>query len=146
MGRCQTVLIIEDSPEDYEIAVRGLTKAGLRNPIRRCVDGQDALDYIFQTKRYTPETAPCPGIILLDLNLPGTDGREFLRKLKGDSQLSSIPVVVMTSSRDARDIEECEALGANTYVQKPVDLAGFLQAIQRLNGYWLEVTILSRSA
>ena len=84
-------------------------------------------------------------MILLDLNLPGTDGREVLEDIKGDAELQSIPVVVLTTSSDERDIEACYQAGANSYVQKPVNLDGFIEAIRRLKDYWLEIAILPRS-
>ena len=81
-------------------------------------------------------------MILLDLNLPGTDGREVLDEIKKDADLRSIPVIVLTTSSDSRDIEACYAAGANSYVQKPVDLAGFVTAVERLKDYWFEIVIL----
>ena len=87
-------------------------------------------------------TAPRPGIILLDLNLPGTDGREVLAEIKGEHALADIPVVVLTTSADHRDVEACYQAGANSYVQKPVNLDAFMEAIQRLHDYWFDVVIL----
>ena len=87
-----------------------------------CASGDDALDFLYHRGRYTPATAPRPGIILLDLNLPGTDGREVLAEIKAEHGLADIPVVVLTTSADQRDVEACYQAGANSYVQKPVDL------------------------
>jgi len=141
----QPILLVEDSPEDYEATVRALKTAGLANPLYRCEDGDEALDFLFRRGTYTdPRTAPRPGIILLDLNLPGTDGREVLAAIKADEDLRSIPVIVLTTSTDERDIEMCYRYGANSYVKKPVDLAGFLHAIHRLRDYWFEVVILPK--
>ncbi len=83
-------------------------------------------------------------MILLDLNLPGTDGREVLAEIKADPQLKQIPVIVLTTSSDDRDVRACYQAGASSYIQKPVDLDGFMQAIERLNEYWFEVVILPR--
>ena len=139
----QPILLIEDSPEDYEATVRAFERSGLRNPIFRCEDGDNALDFLHRRGRYAdPEQAPRPGVILLDLNLPGTDGREVLTEIKQDDRLKQIPVIVLTTSDDARDVEACYRAGANSYVQKPVDMDGFLRAIERLNGYWFEVVVL----
>lgn len=139
----QPILLVEDSPEDFETTERAFRKSGLRNPIFRCSDGDDALDYLHRRGPYAdPAKSPRPGVILLDLNLPGTDGREVLSEIKADPGLKQIPVVVLTTSRDERDVDACYKAGASSYVQKPVDLDGFIKAIERLNGYWFEVVIL----
>jgi len=141
----QPILLVEDSPEDFETTVRAFRRSGLKNPIQRCADGDEALDYLFRRGAYSdPETAPRPGVILLDLNLPGTDGREVLLEIKKDATLKQIPVVVLTTSRDERDVDACYRAGANSYIQKPVDMEGFMKAIERLNGYWFEVVILPK--
>jgi CheY-like chemotaxis protein len=142
----QPILLIEDSPEDFETTERAFRRSGLKNPIYRCADGDEALDFLYRRGRYLDsDTAPRPGVILLDLNLPGTDGREVLAEIKRDSQLKQIPVIVLTTSKDERDVEACYRCGANSYIQKPVDLDGFMQAIERLNDYWFEVVILPRN-
>lgn len=141
----QPILLVEDSPEDYETTVRSLKKAGLKNPIVRCVDGEEALDYLHQRGEYAnSNSAPRPGIVLLDLNLPGTDGREVLQEMKQDASLKTIPVVVLTTSSDERDIEQCYRSGANSYIQKPVDLDGFVRSMARMKDYWFEVVILPK--
>jgi CheY-like chemotaxis protein len=142
----QPILLVEDSPEDFETTERAFRKSGLRNPIFRCSDGEEALDYLFRRGAYAdPVKSPRPGVILLDLNLPGTDGREVLAEIKADSSLKQIPVVVLTTSRDERDVDACYQAGASSYIQKPVDLDGFIKAIERLNGYWFEVVILPKA-
>lgn len=141
----QPILLVEDSPEDYEATLRALRRSGLQNPIYHCVDGDETLDFVFQRNAYhDPALAPRPSIILLDLNLPGTDGREVLAELKHDPELKKIPVIVLTTSADERDVEECYSAGANSYMQKPVCLEGFMQAIQRLTDYWFEIVILPK--
>jgi two-component system response regulator len=142
----QPILLVEDSPEDYEATVRALRKAGLANPLVRCEDGDEALDYLYRRGAFVdPQSSPRPGIVLLDLNLPGTDGREVLAEMKADSSLRSIPVVVLTTSSDERDVDRCYQAGANSYIRKPVDLAGFITAIQRLKDFWFEVVILPKA-
>jgi CheY-like chemotaxis protein len=136
------ILLVEDSPEDFETTRRAFRRAGLRNPMLHCATGDDALDFLHRRGRYTAATAPRPGIILLDLNLPGTDGRAVLAEIKAASGLSEIPVVVLTTSADHRDVEACYQAGANSYVQKPVNLDAFMVAIQRLHDYWFDVVIL----
>jgi two-component system, response regulator len=141
----QPILIVEDSPEDYETTVRAFKKSGLNNPIYRCEDGDDALDFLLHRGKYVDkDKAPRPGIILLDLNLPGTDGRAVLSEIKKDANLRTIPVIVLTTSDDGKDVESCYNGGANSYVKKPVDLDRFIQAIQRLKDYWFEVVVLPK--
>ncbi|HEV7519056.1 MAG TPA: response regulator, partial [Thermoanaerobaculia bacterium] len=116
----QPILLVEDSPEDYEATERAFRKSGLKNPIHRCTDGDEALDYLFRRGAYAdPARSPRPGIVLLDLNLPGTDGREVLETVKADDSLKQIPVIVLTTSADERDVQACYLAGANSYIQKP---------------------------
>lgn len=143
LGPQQTILVVEDSPEDYEATVRALRRAGLANPIFRCEDGDDALDYLRRRGRHVaPARSPRPGLVLLDLNLPGTDGREVLGEIKSDPALRAIPVVVLTTSADDRDVTRCYDDGANSYIKKPVDLDGFLRAIQALKDFWCDIAIV----
>lgn len=144
MQNNKLILLVEDSDDDYYATIRALKKDGnLQNPIKRCEDGQEALDYL-----NTPwsEDHLQPGIILLDLNLPGIDGRAVLKQIKGTARLTKIPVIVLTTSNDYKDIEACYELGANTYIQKPVKLASFFNAIQKLKEYWLQVALLPRDS
>ena len=139
------IMVVEDSPEDFEATLRGFRSAGLKNDIIHCEDGDEALDYLHRRGCYgEPGSAPRPAVILLDLNLPGTDGHEVLADIKKDEDLCSIPVVVLTTSNDERDIAACYRAGANSYVRKPVQLESFLEAIRRLKDYWLEIAILPR--
>lgn len=136
----QPILVVEDSEDDFEATKRAFGKTNLRNPIQHATCGQAALDYLASAN-------PRPGLILLDLNMPGLDGRKTLEIIKRDASLCDIPVVILTTSDDERDISACYSLGANTYVQKPVDLDGLFAAIQRLKEYWFEIAILpARSA
>jgi CheY-like chemotaxis protein len=140
-----SILIVEDSPENYEATVRALRKSGLRNLIFHCADGDEALDFLYRRGAHAqPSPAPRPSLILLDLNLPRTDRREVLATIKHDDQLRQIPIIVLTTSEDARDIGVCYATGANSYMKKPVDLEAFMQAMQRLKDYWFEVVILPK--
>jgi CheY-like chemotaxis protein len=145
MARQKVVLVIEDSPEDFEATVRILRKSGLTSPIFRCIDGEEALEFLFHRGPYSDrELAPRPNVILLDLNLPGTDGRDVLVEIKSDAHLKLIPVVVLTTSSDERDIAMCYEAGANSYMQKPVDMHGFVSSIQLLKDYWFEMVILPK--
>ncbi|MBM4053743.1 MAG: response regulator [Planctomycetes bacterium] len=139
------ILLVEDSPEDYETTVRAFRKSGLKNGIVHCQDGDEAIDYLFHRGKFADAGKHhLPGIILLDLNLPGTDGREVLKEIKKNETLKKIPVVVLTTSSDERDIEQCYADGANSYIQKPVDLSGFFDAVKRLKEYWFEISIIPK--
>ena len=142
----QPLLLVEDSPEDKEATVRAFRKAGVANSIYWCPDGDSALDYLNQRGEYADSSkAPRPGIILLDLNLPGTDGREVLREIKASPDFRKIPVIVLTTSNAERDVESCYDAGANSYIQKPVDLADFLRAIGRLRDYWFQIVVLPKN-
>lgn len=140
----QTILIVDDSDDDYEATARALQKGkNLANPLARCKDGQEALDYLHGEGAYAPPNKPVrPGIILLDLNMPGLDGRAVLKEIKNDPELRKIPVVVMTNSNNERDIEECYQMGANTYIVKPLNWTGFFEAMSRLKEYWFEIALL----
>jgi CheY-like chemotaxis protein len=143
----QTILIVDDSDDDYDATARALQKdKNLSNPLRRCENGRDALDYLRREGRFAPPVdAPRPGIILLDLNMPGVDGRRVLSEIKSDGELRSIPVIVMTNSNDQRDIDACYEIGANTYIQKPLDWPGFFKAMHRLKEYWFQIAVLPRT-
>ena len=141
----QLILIVEDNDDDYLATMRSFKKTSLANPIRRCTNGDQALDYLWQRGEFSALNAPRPSIILLDLNLPGTDGREVLRAIKAATALMKIPVVVLTTSNAEQDIEHCYAVGANSYVQKPVVFEGFIRTIAMLSDYWLNVSALPRS-
>jgi len=144
-NNAQLILIVEDNDDDYIATMRAFKKANFANPVQRCTNGDQALDYLFRRGEFSaPGKAPRPGLILLDLNLPGTDGRSVLHTIKAAPELLKIPVVVLTTSNAEQDIEQCYAAGANSYVQKPVDFEGFIRAIARLSEYWLEVSILPK--
>ncbi len=131
----QPILIVEDSEDDFEATMRALKSANLHNPIIHALTGQEAIDILNGNSKK-------PGLILLDLNMPGLDGRKTLAIIKQDEALKKIPVVILTTSNDERDVTECYELGANTYIQKPVDLDGLFGAIRRLKEYWFEIAIL----
>jgi CheY-like chemotaxis protein len=136
------ILLVEDSPEDTEAMLRALKKAGMDYPIVHCDNGDDSLDFLHRRGKYANRNqAVRPRVILLDLNLPGTDGREVLNEIKTDLTLKAIPVLVLTTSTDERDVENCYQMGANSYIKKPVDAGGFLRTIQRLHDYWFGVVV-----
>jgi two-component system response regulator len=141
----QSILMVEDSEDDYEATIRAFKKANLHNPVFWCRSGRDALDYLKQEGAYkTANNGRLPGLMLLDLNMPGLDGRKTLQLIKEDVRLKRIPVIVLTTSADERDIQGCYQMGANTYVQKPVSFEGLIEAIKRLKAYWFEIALLPK--
>jgi CheY-like chemotaxis protein len=142
----QPLLIIEDSDEDFEAFGRIMQKLAVANPIYRCIDGDDALDYLNHDGEYADLDAPRPAIIVLDLNLPGTDGREVLEQIKQDEDLKIIPIVVFTTSSNPKDVEVCYRYGVNGYIIKPMDVKKLKHTIQILIQYWFEVVVLPNSS
>jgi two-component system, response regulator len=132
------ILIVEDNPHDAEMALRALKKNNLANNILVVGDGAEALDYLYTRGKYADKNYNNrPKIILLDLKLPKVDGKEVLRTIKNDPQKKVIPVIVLTSSKEERDIVESYALGVNSYIIKPVDFDKFVDSIRELGLYWL---------
>ena len=138
------ILIVEDSPEDYDTTLRAFKRVGMKNKVIRFEMGDECLDYLFGRGEYEGKEIVLPGLIMLDLNLPGIDGIEVLKIIKSDFKLKKIPVVVLTTSNDIKDIEKCYQLGANSYIQKPVGFEGFINAITKLKEYWFEISILPK--
>jgi CheY-like chemotaxis protein len=137
------ILIVEDSPEDFEAAVRAFSKAKVPNPIYRFSYGEDAFDFLKQRGRYFKHGAEArPGLLILDLNLPGTDGLKMLQEIRADPALKAIPVIVFSTSNSAREIEACYLAGANSYIVKPSNPEDLFEVIRRLKDYWLEVVTL----
>lgn len=132
------LLLVEDNPEDLELALRALRKAKVANRIHVARDGAEALDFIFGDGAHAGrDLADGPNVILLDLKLPKIDGLEVLRRVKGDPRTRMIPVVVLTSSKEQRDIVESYHLGVNSYIVKPVNFERFSAAVGELGLYWL---------
>jgi len=132
------ILLVEDSPEDLELAVRALRKAHLANRIQVARDGAEALEFIFCEGPHAGRNIENgPRVILLDLKLPKVDGLEVLKRIKGDPRTRTIPVVVLTSSKEQRDVIESYQLGVNSYIVKPVNFEHFLESVQQLGMYWM---------
>jgi CheY-like chemotaxis protein len=140
------LLVIEDSDEDFEALCRIMKKQAVVNPVFRCTDGDEALDFLYHTGIYSnTQNLPRPSIILLDLNLPGTDGREVLQKIKQDEEFKYIPVVVFTTSSNPKDIEVCYQSSVASYMLKPIDINRLVETIQSFITYWLDIVILPDS-
>lgn len=136
--RPMEVLLVEDNPNDVELTLHALKKNNVANPIEVVRDGAEALDFFFCTGAYAGrDPSVMPKVVLLDLKLPKVNGLEVLRRIKGDERTSKIPIVVLTSSREDRDIHECYELGVNSYIVKPVDFTQFTEAVRHLGLYWL---------
>ena len=132
------ILLVEDSEEDRELAMHVLTKEKLANRIFVARDGEEALDFVFCSGRFSERRFELhPKLILLDLKLPKVNGIEVLRKIKGDARTQVIPVVIMTSSREERDLVNGYHLGANSYIQKPVDFLQFREVVKQVGLYWM---------
>ena len=132
------ILIVEDTPEDLELTLRALRKAKLSNRIQVARDGAEAIEFVFCEGQYAKrQIGNVPKVILLDLKLPKIDGLEVLKRIKGDARTKDIPVVVLTSSKEQKDVVESYRLGVNSYIVKPVNFEQFVTAVQELGMYWL---------
>jgi len=138
MAALGRILLVEDDPRDVELTLTALEDYNLANEVVVARDGQEALDYLFKEgESAAGQTGTAPHVVLLDLNLPKISGLEVLRRLRADERTKRLPVVVLTTSAEERDIIESYDLGANSYVRKPVDFVQFLEAAKQLGLYWL---------
>ena len=132
------ILLVEDNPADAELTIRALKKRNLANHLVHVIDGQAALDFLFGTGAYAGRAIEhLPKVVLLDLKLPKVDGIEVLRQLRANERTKLLPVVVLTSSREDRDVIETYKLGANSYIVKPVEFENFSEAVSNLGLYWI---------
>ncbi|HEV7620171.1 MAG TPA: response regulator [Flavisolibacter sp.] len=138
------ILFVEDNIDDATLTIRALTKSGFLNKLHHVKDGAEALDFLYCKGIYASRNADWkPKLLLLDLKMPKVSGMQVLEKVKSDPDLKSIPIVILTSSQEDPDIVKCYALGANSYIVKPVDSNNFFHAIKELGMYWM---ILSQPA
>ena len=139
------ILLVEDNPNDAELALRALKKNNIANNVLVLTDGEEALNFLFAKGAYKERRVENgPKIILLDLKLPKVDGLEVLREIKGDPRTKIIPVIILTSSKEEKDIIESYKLGVNSYIVKPVDFDKFIIAVRDIGLYWLLLNQLPR--
>jgi two-component system, response regulator len=127
------ILLVEDDPSDAELTLRALRQNNLANKVRWLKDGEEALDYLFRRGAHAGRDAgSLPKLIMLDIKMPKVDGIEVLRRIKSDPELSRLPIIMLTTTDDSREVERCYELGCSVYIQKPVDYDRFAEAIRRL--------------
>jgi CheY-like chemotaxis protein len=136
MEKFRRILLVEDDPRDVELTLTALDDYKLANEVVVCRDGQEALDYLFARGKFSDRANENPAVILLDLKLPKVDGLEVLQQIKSDERLRMIPVVMLTSSHEEKDMMRSYRLGVNAYVVKPVDFHEFINAVKELGVFW----------
>lgn len=136
--RNKRILLVEDNPDDVALALRAFQKNKIANEIKVIGDGEEVLDYLLSRGIYAGnDSEPLPEVLLLDLKIPKVEGLEVLRQIRAHKRTLLLPVVILTSSREERDMVESYRLGANSYIQKPVDYSQFTEAVRQLGMYWL---------
>jgi CheY-like chemotaxis protein len=134
----KVILLVEDNPDDQELALLAFKEANITSKIITCSDGEEALDYLFATGMYADRDARImPEVMLLDLKLPKVDGFEVLKRVREDPRTKLLPVVVLTTSSEQKDLVESYQLGTNSYIRKPVDFSKFIEFAQLFGSYWL---------
>ena len=134
------ILLVEDNPDDEALTLRAFNKNNIQNPVVIAHDGVEAVDFLFGTGTFTGrDTEEIPAFVLLDLKLPRIDGLEVLRRIRADSRTVLLPVIILSTSLEARDVQQAYLLGANSYIRKPVNYDDFIQTIGTLAKYWLAI-------
>ncbi|WP_433966748.1 response regulator [Tunturiibacter gelidiferens] len=141
MERLGRILMVEDDSNDVELTLTALEDYNLANEVVVARDGEEALDYLYCRGKFTTRSSDNPAVILLDLKLPKIDGLEVLKQIKSDENLKFIPVVVLTSSKEEKDLVTSYKLGVNAYVVKPVDFHQFVNAIKELGAFWAVINV-----
>ncbi len=136
----KSILLVEDNPDDVELTLRAFKQYNISNEISVVRDGAEALDYLFATGTYSDrDKTTMPAVVILDLKLPKVDGLEVLQRMRADERTKLVPVVILTSSKEERDMVNGYKFGANSYVRKPVDFTQFVEAVRELGLYWLVI-------
>jgi CheY-like chemotaxis protein len=138
-GELKNILLVEDDPRDVELTLAAWEEHKLANKVTVARDGEEALDYLYSRGNFTSRAGGNPIFVLLDLKMPKVTGLEVLRQIKADPQLRAIPVIVLSSSREQPDLNECYKLGVNAYVVKPVDFSEFMAAVKKLGIFWAAI-------
>ncbi len=136
MSELKRILLVEDDPRDVELTLKGLGEHRLANEVFVVSNGEEALDYLYRRGQFSERAEGLPIVILLDLKMPLVSGLEVLQEIKADERLRQIPVVVLTSSREDSDLQECYRLGVNAYVVKPLDFTEFVEAVKAVGVFW----------
>ncbi len=139
MAELKRILLAEDNPKDVEMTLTALDEHNLANEVVVVNDGAEALDYLYRRGKYAMRADNDPAVVLLDLKMPKVDGLEVLRTIKNDNKLKTIPLVILTSSREEKDLVESYKLGVNAYVVKPVNFQQFIEAVKELGAFWAVV-------
>jgi CheY-like chemotaxis protein len=136
MSILKRILLVEDDPKDIELTINALSEYNLANEIEIARDGVEALDYMYRRGAFASRPIGNPVVIMLDLKMPKVDGIQVLNQVKSDAQMCRVPVVVLTSSRESNDLNECYKLGVNAYVVKPVHFTEFIEAVKGIGAFW----------
>jgi CheY-like chemotaxis protein len=136
MNELKSILLAEDNPNDVELTLEALNEHHLANDVQVVVDGQEALDYLYMRGKFAMRAKGNPAVILLDIKMPKVDGMTVLKTIKGDPDFKNIPIVMLTSSKEEKDILDSYNLGVNSYVIKPVDFSHFVEAVSQVGAFW----------
>lgn len=136
MAELKSILLVEDNARDVELILTVLAENDLAGEVVVTRDGEEALEYLFRRGRFSQRSEGSPAVVLLDLKMPRVDGFEVLRRIKSDEALKTVPVVILTSSREERDLAECYRMGINAYVVKPVGFERFVEAVRGIGAFW----------
>ncbi len=136
MKELKRILLVEDDAKDIELTLMALRENSLANEVVVARDGAEALDYLYRRGSYVLRSEDMPAVVLLDLKMPKVDGIQVLRQIKSDDKLKQMPVVILTSSKESHDLEECYRLGVNAYVVKPVTFSDFVETVKGLGVFW----------
>lgn len=137
-----TILLVEDNEDDRELALRAMKRTGIGHKIVAVRDGVEAMDYLKRKGIYADTTEPLPDLVLLDLKMPRMDGLQVLEQIKSDPELRTLPVVMLTSSKQDRDVQRAYNLGVNSYICKPTSFSEFLKLVNNLGNYWFDTVVL----